>query len=101
MSETDQQKITRLENRIARLKSNMLNDDSRPRLIAGAAAMQEARTNPEFAKLFLAVLDQGADRTVDLKTITSFVVEIEEKWGLQCRPSLPEGWTRKVAELTK
>lgn len=97
MPETDQEKIARLETRIARLKSNMLNDDSRPRLIAGAAAMQEARTNPDFAKTFLAVLDQGADRTVDLKTITDFVIEIEEKWGLQNRASLPEGWTRETA----
>ncbi|MCC5966561.1 MAG: hypothetical protein JJU24_10510 [Natronohydrobacter sp.] len=94
MAETDQDKIARLEKRIARLKKNMLDDDSRPRLIAGAAAMQEARVNREFAEVFLAVLDKGSERTVDLKSITEFVVEIEEKWQLQNRASLPEGWAR-------
>ncbi|WP_264212380.1 hypothetical protein [Leisingera thetidis] len=88
MTETPEQKIARLEKRLNRLKTSMLSSDTRPRIIAGAVAMEEARRNREFASMLLAAMDRGQDRMVDRKTITPFIEELTETWDLESRPSL-------------
>lgn len=88
MTETPEEKIARLETRLKRLKSNMLSSNTRPRIIAGAVTMDEARRNRDFAAGFLAALDRGQDRLVDRKSIADFVSEIEALWDLGNRPTL-------------
>ncbi|PQV56053.1 hypothetical protein LX70_02938 [Defluviimonas denitrificans] len=90
MTETPDEKIARLEKRIERLKASMLSNASRPRIITGAVAMDEARRNRDFAATLLAAMDRGQDRMVDRKTITPFIEEVTELWGLQDRPSIAE-----------
>ncbi len=86
--ETPEQKIARLEKRLERLKDNMLSSVTRPRIITGAVAMDEARRNRAFAEMLLAAMDRGQDRMVDRKTITPFIDELTSFWGLENRPSL-------------
>lgn len=88
MNETPEQKIARLEKRLERLKSNMLSSVTRPRIIAGAVAMDEARRNREFAEMLLAAMDRGQERMVDRQTITPFIDELTETWALEDRASL-------------
>ncbi|MEZ5771198.1 MAG: hypothetical protein R3D61_06020 [Defluviimonas denitrificans] len=52
--------------------------------------MDEARRNRDFAATLLAAMDRGQDRMVDRKTITPFIEEVTELWGLQDRPSIAE-----------
>ena len=88
MTETAEDKVVRLEKRLERLKSNMLSPVTRPRIIVGAVAMDEARRDRNFAAQFLAAMDRGQDRMVDRQTITPFIEELTALWGLEKRPSL-------------
>lgn len=85
MSETSQQTIARLQARLDRLKASMISGVTRPRIIAGAVAMEEARQDRDFAKALLLAFDKGHDRMVDRRTIDPFVSELEELWGLHDR----------------
>lgn len=85
MTETSERTIARLEARLTRLKANMLSGVTRPRIIAGAVAMAEARENRDFAKALLLAFDKGRDRMVDRQTIDPFVEELEDLWDLRDR----------------
>lgn len=97
MSETPDQTIARLQARLDRLKANMLSGVTRPRIIAGAVAMEEARANRDFAKALLLAFDKGHDRMVDRRTIDPFVAELEDLWDLHDRDGLGAPPTRAAA----
>lgn len=82
MSENLEQKVALLEKRLARIKRNMLSSVTRPRIIAGAVAMEEAKRNKEFAITLLAAFKRGDDRMVDRRTIEPFARELKEMWRI-------------------
>jgi hypothetical protein len=90
MTESAEDKVVRLTKRLERLKSNMLSSVTRPRIIVGAVAMEEARRDRNFAAQLLMAMDRGQDRMVDRQTITPFIQELTELWGLEDRASLTE-----------
>jgi len=100
MAETAEAKIQRLEGRIERLKGTMMSSASRPRIIVGAVAMEEARVNRAFATSLLVAFDRGKDRLIDRKTIEGFVEELETIWNLRSRPSVkPEDRARRSGRV--